>query len=106
MKSLQVIQKVGRTRLVFQIRGNLNQASYAVCDDILVRSRGGPETIHLDLAEVLQLDLRGLAWLLSLERQLGLRGQKLQVLRPTRQVKRILRMVHPAVRPRARNQDL
>ncbi|MBS2038869.1 STAS domain-containing protein [bacterium] len=102
MRPLQLIQKVGRTRLTFQIQGNLNQACYSVVDEVLTRSQGGPNTVHLDLSGVVQLDLRGLTWLLSLERQLGMRGQTLQILRPTRQVKGVLRMVHPAVRPRAR----
>ncbi|MFN8610604.1 MAG: STAS domain-containing protein [Vulcanimicrobiota bacterium] len=82
--------------------GNLNEACYTLIDELLDRSEGGPPRLPLDLSQITQLDMRGVSWLLSLHRQLSKRGQKLQILRPSRQIKSILRQLHLTGRPTAR----
>ncbi len=102
MAKLKVQQRLGPSdKMEFRIQGNLNQAAHSTLDEIVACSRSGPATLDLDLSGVGDLDLRGLTWLLNLESQLRSRGQSLQLIRPSHRVRRVLRLVHPAVCPAA-----
>lgn len=99
MEKLKVSQRLGPSnRMEFRIRGNLNHAAHSTLEEILASSQSGPADLDLDLSGVGELDLRGLTWLLNLESRLRSRGQNLQLIRPGRGVRRVLRLVHPAVR--------
>lgn len=87
-------------RTVFYLSGDLNEANCSNRQELLERSRGSSSGLVLNLSRVSRLDLRGLTWMFTLERQLKQRGQKLSLLQPSREVQEVLRQLHPALRPR------
>lgn len=98
MPEFLITRGLHQGHLFFKLTGNLDLRARHHLAATIESQWEGCANLLLDLAEVEEIDLSGLSWLMLAEAFMRRRGGRLQILAASRPVQRAMQLLNPATR--------